>query len=59
MKMRMIANGVMEVHFGLRPLDLPQTTLFVIIIPVPENCDTCSVGQVTRATLSKTHPRSG
>ena len=40
----------------------PQTTLTVIIIPVltrPGNRDTCSVGQVIRATLSKTHPWSG
>ena len=40
----------------------PQTTLTVIIIPVltsPGNCGTCSVGQVIRATPSKTHPWSG
>ena len=40
----------------------PQTTITVIIIPVltrPGNCGTCSVGQVNRATLSKTHPWSG
>ena len=40
----------------------PQTTLTVTIIPVltrPGNCGTCSVGQVIRATPSKTHPLSG
>ena len=40
----------------------PQPTLTVIIIPVltrPGNCGTCSVGQVIRATPSKTHPWSG
>ena len=55
----MIADEVMEVHFGLRLLDRPQTMLTVTIIPVltrPGNCGTCSVGQVIRATPSKTHP---
>ena len=36
-----------------------QTMLTVIIIPVltrPGNCGTCGLGQVIRATLSKTHP---
>ena len=39
-----------------------QTTLTVIIIPVltrPRNSGTCSVGQIIRATPSKTHPWSG
>jgi len=39
-----------------------QTTLTVIIIlvlPRPGECGTCSVGQVIRATFSKTHPWSG
>ena len=34
MKMRMTTDDAMEVHFGLRLLDRPQTTLTVIIIPV-------------------------
>ena len=36
----------------------PQTTFIVIIIQVltrPENCGTCSVGQVISATPPKTH----
>ena len=40
----------------------PQTTLTVIMMPVlprPGNCCTCSVGQLIRATPSKTHPWSG
>ena len=40
----------------------PQTMLTVTIIPVltrPGNCGTCSVGQVIRATPSKTHLLSG
>ena len=40
----------------------PQTMLTVIVIPVltrPQNSGTCSVGQVIRATPSKTHPWSG
>ena len=55
----MITDDAMEVHFGLRLPDRPQTTLAVIIIPVltrPGNWGTCSVGQVIRATPSKAHP---
>ena len=51
----MITDDAMEVHFGLRLL----VTLTVTIIPVltrPGNCGTCSVGQIIRATPSKTHP---
>ena len=46
-------------HFGLRLLDRAADHVTVIIIPVltrPGNCGTYSVGQVIRATPSKTHP---
>ena len=57
--MRVITDNTMKLHFCLRLLTVPQTTLTVIIIQVltrPGNCGTCSVGQVIRATLLKTHP---
>ena len=60
MRMRMITDDAMEVHFGLRLLDrAADHAVTVTIIPVltrPGNCGTCSVGQVIRATPSKTHP---
>ena len=55
----MVTGDAAEVHFGLRLLDRPQTTLSTIVTLVlsrPGNCGTCSVSQVIRATLSKTRP---
>ena len=57
--MRVITDNTMKLHFCLRLLTVPQTTITVIIIQVltrPGNCGTCSFGQVIRATLLKTHP---
>ena len=58
----MITDDAMEVHFGLRLLDRAADHAYCQIIPVltrSGNCGTCSVGQVIRATPSKTHPLSG
>ena len=55
----MITDDAIEVHFGFRLLVSVADPLTVIIIPVltrPGNCGACSVGQVIRATPSKTHP---
>ena len=49
-------------YFGLRLLDCTQTVLtviFILVLTRPGNCSTCSVGQVYRATPSKTHLKSG
>ena len=58
----MITDDAMEVHFGLRLLDRAADHAYCHNYPVltrPGNCGTCSVGQVIRATPSKTHPLSG
>ena len=59
MRMRMITGDDMEVHVGLRLLDRATDHAYCHIyagVTRPGNCGTCSVGQVIRATLSKTHP---
>ena len=57
----MITDDAMEVHFGLRLLDRAADHAYYHNyhgLTRPGNCGTCSVGQVIRVTLSKTHPRS-
>ena len=58
----MITDDAMEFHFGLRLLDRATDHAYCHNYPVltrPGNCGTCSVGQVIRATPSKTHPLCG
>ena len=58
----MIADDAMEVHFRLKLLD--RVTDHVSCHNYPgvnqaRECGTCSVGQVIRSTLLKTHSLSG
>ena len=54
----MLSNDAMEVHFSLRLLDRAADHAYCHNYP-GVNCGTCSVGQVIRATPSKTHPLRG
>ena len=57
----MITDDAMEVHFGLRLLDKAADHAYCHNYPCVSQArkhDTCSDGQVIRATLSKMHPRS-